>query len=105
MDLSPPGSSINSTAAHLNHRLRGAEADQDEKFCANLCERLGLPLHARRADPRPLARQRGLGLEEAGRRLRRQFLNELLRSHPTLVCAAGVAVVSAVVRAPAMEAS
>jgi len=31
-------------ALHYNHRLRGAEADADEAFCCELCERLGVEL-------------------------------------------------------------
>jgi len=29
---------------HYNHRLRGAEADEDEAFCRELCEQLGVEL-------------------------------------------------------------
>ena len=75
-------------ATHLNHRLRGADADADESFCRELCARLGVPLHVARADPRPLARRRGLGLEEAGRVLRRRLLLRLLAARPELACAA-----------------
>ncbi len=75
-------------AAHLNHRLRGAEADGDEAFCRELCARLAVPLHVRRADPRPLARRRGRGCEEAGRVVRRRFLAQLLRERPRLTCVA-----------------
>jgi tRNA(Ile)-lysidine synthase len=75
-------------AAHLNHQLRGADASGDEEFCRDLCVRLGLELHVRQSDPRPLARQRGLGLEEAGRRLRFQFLEKLLDTRSVLTCAA-----------------
>jgi tRNA(Ile)-lysidine synthase len=75
-------------AAHLNHRLRGAEADADEAFCRELCDRLAVSLEVERCDPRPLARQRGLGLEEAGRALRLQLLERLLDGRPELGCAA-----------------
>jgi len=75
-------------AAHLNHQLRGDAALADEDFCRELCARLDIRLHVHRADPRPLARQRGLGLEEAGRHLRRRFLARLLDERPDLTCAA-----------------
>lgn len=75
-------------AAHLNHGLRGADADRDEAFCAELCARLGLPLETARDDPRPLARSRGCGLEEAGRHLRRRFLESVLERRPQLHAAA-----------------
>jgi tRNA(Ile)-lysidine synthase len=38
------------TALHVNFGLR-AEADADETFCAELCARLGVPLHVHRAGP------------------------------------------------------
>jgi tRNA(Ile)-lysidine synthase len=75
-------------AAHLNHRLRGEAADADEAFCRELCNRLAIPLNVERSDPRPLARQRGLGLEEAGRVLRLRLLERLLDCRPELACAA-----------------
>ncbi len=69
-------------AAHLNHRLRGAESDADTEFCRTLCARLNVPLFEHSADPRPIARVRGQGLEEAGRHLRRVFGEKLLSENP-----------------------
>ncbi len=37
-------------AVHVHHGLRGAEADADEAFARELCEREGIPFHACRAD-------------------------------------------------------
>ncbi|HPF69241.1 MAG TPA: tRNA lysidine(34) synthetase TilS [Candidatus Krumholzibacteria bacterium] len=71
-------------AAHLNHGLRGEAADRDEQFCRELCARHGVPLRVGRDDPRPVARARGGGLEEAGRHLRRRFLESLLDAEPDL---------------------
>ena len=31
-------------AAHLNHGIRGAEADRDESFCVALCKNHGVPI-------------------------------------------------------------
>jgi tRNA(Ile)-lysidine synthase len=59
--------------AHLNHGLRGAEADADERFVRGLAERYGLPMATARADVRTLSRQRRLSLEEAGREARYAF--------------------------------
>jgi tRNA(Ile)-lysidine synthase len=71
-------------AAHLNHRLRGQDADQDAQFCQELCARLEVPLHLKSQDPRPVAQRRGQGLEEAGRHLRLAFFHSLLDEHPHL---------------------
>ncbi|NTV03405.1 tRNA lysidine(34) synthetase TilS, partial [bacterium] len=77
-------------AAHLDHALRGAEAEADADFCRALCRDLDVPLHLRREDPRPLAAVRGRGLEEAARALRREFLAGVLDARPALAaCATG----------------
>ena len=75
-------------AFHLNHSLRGRDADTDEQFCRELCQSHGITLHVQRHDPRPLARRRGLGLEEAGRVLRYRYLHQTLASSGELNCAA-----------------
>jgi tRNA(Ile)-lysidine synthase len=64
--------------AHLNHGLRGAEADGDEEFCRGLAERWGLPFFARRLPPGLLARGGG-SFEAAARRARLSFLAEVAR--------------------------
>lgn len=75
-------------AAHLNHTLRAAAAEEDMLFCRELCRGLGVPLHEFRRDPRPLARARGLGLEEAGRHLRRRLLAGVVGGCDHLHCVA-----------------
>jgi tRNA(Ile)-lysidine synthase len=75
-------------AGHLNHQLRGHQAQADEDFCRQLCDRCGITLHLQRADPRWEARRRRRGLEEAARSLRIRFLERLLQAHPQLDCAA-----------------
>lgn len=66
---------------HVNHGLRGAEADADEHFVATRSESLGLPFLVRRVDPLAL-RSRGPSrsrptLQEAARRLRYQALRSM----------------------------
>lgn len=64
-------------AAHLNHCLRGAESDADEKFVRSLAASYGIPIESRRIDVREMATKQGLNLEDAGRRARISFLNEV----------------------------
>ena len=61
--------------AHFNHLLRGEAAGEDERFCQALADRLSLPFDAGRGDVRAAARRLGLSIEEAGRRLRYEFLD------------------------------
>lgn len=75
-------------AAHLDHGLRPGAAAGDAAFCADLCGRLGLELVTGAADPRAAARERGQGLEEAARHVRRRFLLEVLGSRSWPGCVA-----------------
>ena len=61
------------TAAHLNHGLRGEEADADESFCRALCEEWGIPFVSAKLDVMAL-RRNGESVETAARRLRYDFL-------------------------------
>jgi tRNA(Ile)-lysidine synthase len=58
-------------AAHLNHRIRGAEADRDEAFVRELCARLAINLVVERAESLDAAMP---NLEEAAREARHDFL-------------------------------
>ena len=53
--------------AHVNHMLRGAEADRDQAFAEGFARRHGLAIEVLRADVAGLAKARGQGLEEGGR--------------------------------------
>ncbi len=65
-------------AAHLNHLLR-PEAEADAAFAAELCHGLGVPLISESRDVAQLASAEGLGLEEAGRKARYEFLERARR--------------------------
>lgn len=62
-------------AAHLNHRLRGADSDADAAFVAALCKRLRVPLVTARWGTRARMRHRGISGENGLRTLRREFLD------------------------------
>ncbi len=68
-------------AAHLNHCLRGNDSDADEEFCRRLAARYSVPFESRRINIRELARTGQLNLEDAGRRARISFLDELRAKH------------------------
>lgn len=63
--------------AHVNHGLRGAEADADEAAVAAFAEAMGLRFVVHRSDVAALAKERGEGLEAAGRRVRYAFFESL----------------------------
>ena len=65
---------ISVTAAHFNHRLRGAESDRDERFVRDWCAAHGVPFVSGRENVRELAEREGLSIEEAAREARYAFL-------------------------------
>ncbi len=67
-------------ALHVNHMIRGDEADRDEAFCRALCNSLGIPLHVERADIPALAKASGKGIEETARDFRYAAIRTLCRS-------------------------
>ena len=72
-----PGFHLRLVAAHLNHCLRGADSDADEQFCRDLAARHDIPFESRRVDIRAVAKADMLNLEDAGRRARIAFFEEL----------------------------
>lgn len=64
------------SAAHLDHGLR-PESGQDAEAARALCRRLDVPFHLRLCDV--AKRANGSGLEDAGRRARYAFLEEVRR--------------------------
>jgi tRNA(Ile)-lysidine synthase len=68
------------SAVHVHHGLRGAEADADETFVRDLCERLEVPLRVERVDVTSRQAAEREGLEEAARELRYHIFWELMSS-------------------------
>lgn len=63
-------------AGHVNHGLRAAESDDDERWLVDECRRLEIPLQVRRVDAQALAAA-GDGLEAAAREARYRLLVEM----------------------------
>ena len=54
-------------ALHVNHMIRGEEAERDEKFCENFCKERNIPFKAVRINIPEAAAREKLGLEECAR--------------------------------------
>ena len=61
---------INLSAIHINHNIRGAEAERDQKFCVSLCQKLGVPLIVESIDVPKIAEINNESLELAARNVR-----------------------------------
>lgn len=75
-------------AAHCNFHLRGAESDRDEQFCADLCQRLGVPFHRVHFDTQTYAQLHRVSIEMAARELRYHWFEQLRQD----IGAAGICV-------------
>lgn len=73
--------------AHINHNLRGEDADQDEKYVNSLAVRLECPFESRSVDVRDYAHVNKLSVETAARQLRLKSLEEIAGNHKTAVVA------------------
>jgi len=66
-------------AVHLNHRIRGADADADEAYVLKLCQEMGVPLHTYKEDIPGLSKRLRITEEEAGRKVRYEIFEQLSR--------------------------
>lgn len=64
-------------AAHLNHLIRGQDAEADARFVTDLAARWGVPCTAEARDVPAVAREQKLSIEEAARRVRYAFLSDV----------------------------
>ena len=69
--------SLQVSAAHVNHLLRGEESDEDERFVCRLCQEAGAPIEVQRIDTRQEVERSGENLQSCARRLRYDFLFQL----------------------------
>ncbi len=62
---------------HVNHGIRGQEAQRDERLVADYCAQLGIVCEVVHADVPTLAAQKGLSIEECGRMVRYEAFERL----------------------------
>jgi len=70
---------IRLSAAHINHQLRAKAALKDEKFCLQVCKKIGVPIKVCRVDVKKYALKHKLSVEETARVLRYQELIKLAK--------------------------
>jgi tRNA(Ile)-lysidine synthase len=66
-------------AVHVNHGLRGREADCDQSYVTELCKNWEIPLKALFVDIKALSNKLGISEEEAGREARYKLFNKVLK--------------------------
>lgn len=68
---------IELVVCHVNHMIR-EEAGEDEEFVKKYCEERQIPFFAKHADITKIAKTEKIGTEEAGRKVRYNFFQEIL---------------------------
>ncbi|KAF2956054.1 tRNA lysidine(34) synthetase TilS [Marinitoga sp. 38H-ov] len=68
---------ISIAVAHFNHSLR-KNADNEEKFVENECRKRNIPFFSKKIDVLNYAKNNKIGIEEAARKLRYDFFNEIM---------------------------
>ena len=64
-------------AAHLNHQIRGIEAQKDALYITQLCENLGVTSFVKSIDVPKYCKENGLSVEEGARKLRYEMFEEI----------------------------
>jgi tRNA(Ile)-lysidine synthase len=66
----------NVSAIHINHLIRGDEAERDVEFCVKLCEKLGVLLRVEKVNIPEISNKIKKGLEETARIERYRIFSE-----------------------------
>lgn len=69
-------------AIHINHNIRGEEAERDQRFAEVLCAELGVDFEFYKIDVPQIALDENLGIEEAARNARYLKFKEIVDSNP-----------------------
>ena len=63
--------------AHLNHQIRGIEAQKDALYVSTICEEMGITYFLKSIDVPKYCKDNGLSIEEGARKLRYEMFNEI----------------------------
>lgn len=66
-------------AVHVNHNLRGEEADRDQEFVEELCCKTQIPVSIVSKNVEEIAKQKKMSLEEAGRMVRYEAFEQVMQ--------------------------
>jgi tRNA(Ile)-lysidine synthase len=66
------------SVVHFNHKLRGDQSEQDERFVAELAQRHGLEMRCESGEVAAYAAEKHLSLETAAREMRYRYFRQLL---------------------------
>lgn len=67
---------INIVVAHINHMIR-KEADSETEFVQDFCKQMDIKCFVKKADVLQIAKEKKLGTEEVGRKIRYDFFEEV----------------------------
>lgn len=65
--------------AHVHHCIRGVEADEDQLLVEKTAKELGLRYYKKKIDVPAYAQRHRLTVEEAGRKVRYEYFNEIIK--------------------------
>ena len=65
--------------AHVNHKIR-KEADEEEEFVKKYCDKIKVEFYSKRIEVEKYANNNKIGLEEAGRKIRYEFFDEVAKT-------------------------
>lgn len=65
--------------AHINHNIRGKDADEDEKYVKKYCKNHNIKCFSKKIDVPTISRSEKIGTEEAGRKVRYEYFDEILK--------------------------
>ena len=75
-------------AFHLNHMLRGEDADNDMEFVRKLCDNSGVRLYIYKEDIDKIAKEKKISTETAGRDIRYMYLDQIAKENRAKIATA-----------------